>query len=182
MILGAVACAADESRRRTICLNGVWDYVAANTTEDQIPRGKWNTLPIPGDAAGHGSELFNIAQADYDAPHSWFRRIFHVPKSWSDGRRVKLKFLGIDSPNKIFVNGKEVAINDSKTVIVSVDITDRVKIGRENQLAVWVKKVRHSYARRGNIHRSVYLLCVPKVHTVSEGLNLGTTTYRNNRS
>ncbi len=163
LTLASVSLAA-ESQRQTICLNGIWDYTAANTTEDQIPQGTWNTLPIPGDAAGHGAELFDITPTDLDTPHSWLRRTFYVPKSWADGRRVKLKFLGVDGPNKMFVNGQEIAKNSYETLAFVVDITDKVRFGEENQLAVWVKKVQHSYYMRGNIHRSVYLMCTPKVN------------------
>jgi hypothetical protein len=157
-----VSCAAgNEDTRQKICLNGVWNFAAAGTSENEIPKTGWSKIRVPSTWIGHGSGNFSIS--DGDSPHAWFGRSFFVPASWNDGRRIKLKFLALDYAHAIYVNGKLIDRYKAMRLCFDVDITAAVKYGQENDLAVWVQRKDQGDIEAGII-RSVYLVTVPAVH------------------
>lgn len=82
--------------RQKICLNGVWDFVAAGTSETEIPQEGWYKMRVPGSWRHYGPDNFIVKKADQKSNHAWFKRSFVVPADRDDGRRVKLLFLCLD--------------------------------------------------------------------------------------
>ncbi len=152
-----------STMREKICLNGVWKFNAAGTSETEIPKTGWSKIRIPSTWIGHGSGNFSISSADTASPHAWFARAFFVPASWNDGRRIKLKFLALDYAHAVYVNGKLIDRYKSMRFCFDVDITAAVKFGQDNDLAVWVQRKDDKDVEAGII-RSVYLTSVPAVH------------------
>ena len=70
----------------------------------------------------------------------WFRTKFNVPKSF-DGRRAWLQFDGINYLADIWVNGKQVGAMGGMFKRGLFDVTDAVKAGSENALAVLVHPI-----------------------------------------
>lgn len=149
--------------RQKICLNGVWDFKAGDTTADRIPDSGWGPLRIPSSWIRYGPDTFTISQADAKSPYAWFRRSFFVPKTWSDGRRIKLNFQDLDWAHKVYVNGKLAHGDQQMRLCFDVDVTNLVRFGELNSLAVWVAR-ESAQDREAGIVRSVFLRTVPPVH------------------
>ena len=70
----------------------------------------------------------------------WFRREFSVPASFG-GRRVWMQFDGINYRAQVYVNGRSVGSMAGMFNRGLFDVTDAVKIGGPNALAVLVKPI-----------------------------------------
>jgi len=182
-VLFAGVCAdatPTEGTRQKICLNGVWDFTAAGTSDTEIPKDNWGTLRVPSSWFLYGPDNFAISKADSDALQAWFRRSFVVPADWTDGRRIKLLFLCLDRGYSVYVNGQLAASNETTRVCFDVDITALVKFGGKNELAVMTRKKAKALGgnpdKEGGILRSVYLVTEPPVnieysHTITSVTN-----------
>lgn len=98
-----------------------------------------------------------------------YRRNFTVPKDW-DGREVFINFDGVDSFFYLWVNGHYVGFSKNSRNLASFQISDYLKKGGDNVLAVEV--YRHSDAsfledqdmfRLPGIFRDVSLTSTPKI-------------------
>ncbi len=103
-------------------------------------------------------------------PVSSYRRDFDVPSKWR-GRRIFVTFDGVDSAFYIWVNGKKVGYSVNSRNPAEFDLTDYVKPGRKNLLAVEVYRYSAgSYMedqdmwRLSGIFRNVTLWSAPEVH------------------
>lgn len=66
-----------------------------------------------------------------------YQRKLYVPQTWT-GKRLFLKFYGVESVAHLFVNGTYVGEHRGGTTAFVFEITDRVKYGSENLLRVAV--------------------------------------------
>lgn len=136
--------------RRRICLNGLWQFQPAARPADTVPRDGWGYSKVPGTWANYpwyGSCFYvydatmkQVSQwAGADLPkyeHGWYRRLVRLPAEWQ-GRRIILRFDGIDGTGTVFWNGKRVATLaafDSPEVEVTTDC----RSGGDNELAVLI--------------------------------------------
>src|SRR5262249_18738940 len=76
----------------------------------------------------------------------WYRKHFKLPPE-TNGKRVLLEFEGMRQAGEIFLNGTAVGLSENGVTAYGVDITDAVKFGEENILAVHVDN-RLDYAER----------------------------------
>ncbi len=136
-------------------LNGPWrffyassrlavpDDLAAPDAED----ADWDELPVPGHWQMHGYGRPHYTNLAYpfpvDPPHvpsenptAMYRRVFTLPQSWQ-GRRIMLRFEGVDSAFDLFVNGKPAGYSKVSRMPSEFDITDHLR-GGDNLLAVRV--------------------------------------------
>jgi beta-galactosidase/beta-glucuronidase len=105
-----------------------------------------------------------------DNPTGSYRRAFLIPEGW-DGRRVFISFEGVDSAFHLWVNGQEVGYSQGSRLPAEFDITDYVRPGRENTLAVRVYRYSdgsyledQDFWRLSGIYRDVRLWSAPPVH------------------
>ncbi len=68
---------------------------------------------------------------------AWYRKHFTLPVT-EKGKKVFIEFEGMRQAGDIFLNGKEVGLSENGVTPYGVDITDSVKFGEENILAVHV--------------------------------------------
>ncbi|KAJ0424981.1 glycoside hydrolase superfamily [Aspergillus carlsbadensis] len=68
---------------------------------------------------------------------SWLSTNFTVPDDW-EGQRVLLKFGAVDYEATIFINGQNVGFNRGGYFEFTVDATDAVNFGADNELLVFV--------------------------------------------
>ena len=109
----------------------------------------------------------------------WYRKRFKLPAETA-GRRIVLEFEGMRQAGDIYLNGKAVGLYENGVTAYGLDITDTVKPGVENVLAVKVDN-RTSYTERvsgtafewnandfnpdfGGINRRVWLHTMGPVH------------------
>ncbi len=101
-----------------------------------------NIRQFPGVTYPIGGNFSNIAmQPDSPyAPSWWYRKTFAAPASYK-GKTVWLKFNGINYRANIWLNGKQIANSDNVAGAwrtYEFNVTDAVKLGAENVLAVQV--------------------------------------------
>jgi len=121
---------------------------------------------------------------------TWYRKHFTLDPSYA-GRKIIVEFQGISLVAKFFINGQPAGIYESGVAPCGIDITDQVKFGADNVLAVQVdndpnvKITSYNNAKLpfgepfnpnfGGLNRDVILHIADPVHqTYPLYLNLGT--------
>ncbi|TRO58928.1 glycoside hydrolase family 2 TIM barrel-domain containing protein [Streptomyces sp. IB201691-2A2] len=139
-------------------LNGPWRFrlsPTASATEDFAADGfvddGWDSIPVPshwvleGDGA-YGRPIYTNIQFPFpiDPPHvpdenptGDYRRHFDVPADWSDAERVVLRFDGVESLFRVWVNGVEMGSASGSRLAHEFDVTSAVRTG-DNVVAVRV--------------------------------------------
>jgi beta-galactosidase len=113
----------------------------------------------------------------------WYRKHFTLDPSWR-GRRVLVEFQGIGRVADFYVNGTKAGAYGNGVAPCGIDITDQVKFGADNVIAVVVDSAARDahlpYGQPfnpifGGINRDVILHITGKVHlTLPLYRNLGT--------
>lgn len=137
-----------EWRFRLHASAGEADPAASNPDYDDAG---WDTIDVPshwvlrGDGRW-GRPMYTNVKYPFplDPPHvpdanptGDHRRRFHVPREWLDGGRVWLRFDGLESLGRVWLNGDEVGIVRGSRLRQELDVTDSVRVG-ENVLVVRV--------------------------------------------
>ncbi|MEW1864246.1 glycoside hydrolase family 2 TIM barrel-domain containing protein [Streptomyces sp. NPDC088194] len=141
-----------------LSLNGPWRFrlsptarVAADFAAGAFDDGGWDTIPVPshwvlqGDGA-YGRPHYTNVQFPFpiDPPHvpdenptGDYRRRFTVPAEWAGAERVVLRFDGVESLFRVWVNGEEVGAASGSRLAHEFDVTAAVRPG-DNVVAVRV--------------------------------------------
>jgi beta-galactosidase len=154
----------------THSLNGIWEFNPAPAREFWADNWKKSAdIEVPGEWVMQGFEVTPDTAAGYV-------RRFDVPKTWV-GKQVKLRFDAVFSLAVVYVNGKEVGRHEGGFTPFELDVTDAVKFGSTNTLAVAVTSESLSdilssasqYAVHplGGISRKVTLFATPKMNASS---------------
>lgn len=117
-------------------LNGQWQFAAAEA-DDPIPTGSVEldeTITVP---YAIESELSGIQRHE---DHMFYKRVLTVPQDWSigSGNRLRLNFGAVDYQASIYLNGTEVGEHTGGYLPFSVDLTDALVDGAEQELIVAV--------------------------------------------
>ena len=145
-----------------------------------------------GDYSGAEAEIYNDNDwSDVNLPHNfsipyfqsvnwytgfgWYRKYFEIPEQWKS-KRIFIEFEAAFREAQIFVNGEQVGTHKGGYTGFSIDITNKLKAGR-NTLAV---RLNNNYSRSlaprngdhnfiGGIYRDVYLVVTNQVHVAWYG-------------
>ncbi|WP_327180732.1 glycoside hydrolase family 2 TIM barrel-domain containing protein [Streptomyces sp. NBC_01334] len=139
-------------------LNGPWRFrlsptasVAEDFAAEDFDDQSWEDLPVPshwvleGDGA-HGRPIYTNVQFPFpiDPPHvpdenptGDHRRHFDLPADWADAERVVLRFDGVESLFRVWVNGAEIGSAAGSRLAHEFDVTSAVRPG-DNVVAVRV--------------------------------------------
>lgn len=146
----------DGGKIENISLNGKWSFRYS-------PKHKWQSIQVPGEAAMQGYAI------RHDEPFCYKRQV-NVPSAFI-GKRVILRFDGVYSHARLFVNNRMVREHHGGFTRWETDVTDYVKKGsNEIMLEVTDRLDDISYASGyahhpiGGILRSVTLFALPKNH------------------
>ncbi|MFF1517737.1 glycoside hydrolase family 2 TIM barrel-domain containing protein [Streptomyces sp. NPDC058305] len=142
----------------SLSLNGPWRFRLSPTAsgpedfaEDRFDDQGWDTIPVPshwvleGDGA-YGRPIYTNIRFPFpiDPPHvpdenptGDYRRHFDLPAGWSDAERVLLRFDGVESLFRVWVNGVEVGGASGSRLAHEFDVTAEVRAG-DNTVAVRV--------------------------------------------
>lgn len=111
----------------------------------------WDEIPVPahwvleGDGR-HGRPIYTNVRFPFptDAPHvpdenptGDYRRTFDLPGSWTGAERILLRFDGVESRYKVWVNGVPIGVGTGSRLAQEFDVTEAVRPGA-NVLAVRV--------------------------------------------
>lgn len=150
-------CVCVASAADVIPLNRGWlfrrgDIAGAENTEyDAVG---WDTINVPHDfqisqewvAPGAGEQgdannpVANIAsrlssRGFKEMGGGWYRKTLHADPAWK-GKRVLLDFQGIMLVGDVYLNGERVGGTDYGYLGFEIDITDKLKYGQDNLIAV----------------------------------------------
>lgn len=154
--------------RPTLSLNGTWLFCAkpdANFFGQATAGEAWKPVNVPGEWAMQGFRVDSAAFAGY-------RRDFVLPDDWN-GRRVRLRFDGVHSEYRVYVNGKEAGYHMGGMTPYETDITPLLRSGK-NVVALAVRSesmadmlgslTQYAAHQLGGITRKVTLFALPETH------------------
>ncbi|MCS5523969.1 DUF4981 domain-containing protein [Curtobacterium flaccumfaciens pv. oortii] len=140
----------------SLSLNGDWRFrwsPVASVSEDFATEGgeddpAWGELPVPSHWVlhGHGAPSYTNLQYPFpiDPPHppeenptGDHRRTFELPSSFDGAGRVLLRFDGVESHFRVWLNGTLVGWSTGSRLATEFDVTELVRPGG-NELAVRV--------------------------------------------
>lgn len=112
-------------------LNGLWDFTYLPSYGESIPENGYQQILVPycveSALSGVGTRYESMA----------YRRTFTIPSAWK-GKRVLLNFEAVDWRCEVQVNGEVVGTHDGGYDPFSFDITDNIKEGKQNIVALKV--------------------------------------------
>jgi beta-galactosidase len=125
--------------------------VAEDFTAEGFDDHSWESIQVPshwvlqGDGA-YGRPIYTNIQFPFpiDPPHvpdenptGDYRRHFDIPADWSDAERIVLRFDGVESRFRVWVNGVEAGSASGSRLAHEYDVTSSVRPG-DNVVAVRV--------------------------------------------
>ena len=172
-----------------LSLNGDWDFhlaprpeaIPADFAGADFQTGEgWASLPVPSNWTMHGYDRphYTNVQMPFrneppsvpdDNPTGCYRRTFDVPADWG-GRRIVIHFGGAESVLYLWINGVAIGLSKDTRLPSEFDITDHVKAGQTNTVAVvCIKWSDATYVEdqdqwwMGGLYRDVFLYSTEKV-------------------
>lgn len=138
-----------------ISLNGTWDFFYSS-------QSKRTNIKVPGEAAMQGYAI------EHDKPIMYVKKVV-VPNDFN-GNKIILRFDGVYSQARLWVNGTHVRNHSGGFTRWEADITNLVKVGRSNEIKVEVTdriddiSYASGYAHHpiGGILRNVTLYALPQ--------------------
>lgn len=116
-------------------LNGLWQYaIIPVTKDDAIPASFQGNILVPFAAE---SALSGVGKTVGKDNLLWYRKDITVPDK-RKGKRILLHFGAVDWRSDIYVNGKNIGRHEGGYDPFTFDITDALKNGTKQQLAVRV--------------------------------------------
>jgi len=155
--------------RTEVSLDGKWLFMPeqnlapkANPASPECSDDDWHVMNVPGfwnqiswwimsfgpygmtgqDTSFHHDEARRTAEYTFDYGNTnsaWYRHWINVPQN-SRGKRVIIKFDAIASVSAVYVNGTKVGEHIGMFTPFKFDITDHIKFGKDNLIAVHVSR------------------------------------------
>lgn len=95
----------------------------------------WPTVQLPHDWLVAEEFTRDGCQGYKPRGAAWYRKSFPVPAEW-EGRRLFLRFDGIACQSAVYLNSMRIARSESTYTQIVAEITELVRYGQPNQLAV----------------------------------------------
>ena len=174
------------AQRATIDLNFGWPFHAGSLADGQstaLNDQQWRTITVPHDfqieqdwvapAADEQADNSDVAaniksrlssRGFKEMGQGWYRLHF-TPADSLKGRRLLLQFDGIMYTADVYLNGQQIGGTDYGYVGFEIDVTDRLKFGEDNIIAVMADTREPNNSRwytGGGLIRSVRLVATNK--------------------
>ena len=150
---------------------------ASGAEQPTFDDSQWRRLSLPHD---YSIEQEYTQSGEAESAYllggtGWYRKNFTLDKGM-EGKEVRLDFDGVYMNATVYVNGQEVGTHPYGYTPFSFDITDYVKVGEVNTIAVKVdhKTPSSRWYSGSGIYRSVYLTTTDKVHVDLNGVKVET--------
>lgn len=217
-ITAAVFCgAAAGLQAETLNFNPDWRFIREDIPGAENPAfddAAWKTVSAPHtyndvDTFDDFHELGHVGERRQWGGRTWYRKTFSAPAEWA-GQRVVIEFEAIRQIAEVYLNGEHIGKGENGFVPFGIDLTDGLKLGAENVLAIQVNNEfikdepghhkwdkyeggarfpwnnPHWHPAHGGIYRNVKLHVLPPVHLTlplfSSLETVGTYTYAMNAS
>lgn len=120
-------------------------------SEEGLDDSGWDRIPVPAhwvlEGGGtYGRPIYTNVQFPFptDAPHvpdenptGDYRRSFEVPETWNLDERTVLRFDGVESRYKVWLNGVEIGVGTGSRLAQEFEVTEALRTGH-NVIAVRV--------------------------------------------
>ncbi|WP_432207025.1 glycoside hydrolase family 2 TIM barrel-domain containing protein [Curtobacterium flaccumfaciens] len=126
----------------SLSLNGEWDFRWSPVADVPLPgpEDEWGTIPVPAHWVlhGHGAPSYTNLQYPFpiDPPHppeenptGDYRRTFDLPSTFGAAARVLLRFDGVESHFRVWVNGSELGWATGSRLATEFDVTSLLRPG-----------------------------------------------------
>ena len=169
-------------------LNGTWKFNHVNKPSDRPKEfyktdynvSDWDEIDVPSNWQMRGYDFPNYTNIIYPFPKNApyipdsfnpvgsYKRTFDIGEDW-DNKKVSLHFGAVNSAFYVWVNGEKVGYSEGSKTAAEFDITDKIKIGKNNIAVEVYRWCAGSYLedqdfwRVSGIERDVYLYAVPKL-------------------
>ena len=174
--LGTVAGGGEqiETVRGRVNFNAGWRFIKKDVRDAQafdFDDSGWRELNVPHDWAIEGPFTKEVSFEGGYLPYpgvGWYRKAFTIP---SDAQCVRIEFEGVMRGAKVCLNGKYIGSWPYGYSSFSFDLTEHVRRGEKNVLAVRVENEDESsrwYPGSG-IYRNVWLTLSNPVHVEQWG-------------
>ena len=138
-----------------LSLNGDWRFRYSpradgveDVSEESLDDNEWATLAVPShwQLGGYGHPIYTNTKYPFpvdppplpdENPTGDYRRTFSVPQEW-DNQGVVLRFDGVDSCAKVWLNGTELGVIAGSRLPAEFDVSAIVRRGASNLLSVRV--------------------------------------------
>lgn len=156
--------------RKRIAMNEGWRFIRENmehAENEEFNDRHWSTVNIP-----HTWNAIDGANGyEYYQGACWYRKRFPVEPSYA-GNKIFIEFEGSNSITNVYVNGQHMGEHKGGYSTFRFDITDVVRFGADNMLAVKVDNTvvddvypqKADFTFYGGIYRNVNLVVVNAVH------------------
>ena len=102
--------------------------------EEEQNTSAWATIDFDD------SKWLEVTVPEYRGPRNrwtgWYRKRFTMSAEWNDGKRIALRFFGVDWKTEVYLNGELLGGHTGANEPFEFDITGLVKFGQENILSV----------------------------------------------
>ncbi len=134
---------------------------------------KWRTVQLPHDylVEGKFTPTEDVSHGSLPKPTGTYRKTFTPPNSFR-GKSVWIDFDGIYRNSSIYLNGEKLGDHSSGYIGARFDISDQLKFGRPNVIAVRVdpRKNEGWWYEGAGIYRHVWLNAANKIHLIPNGI------------
>ncbi|HUP04773.1 MAG TPA: glycoside hydrolase family 2 TIM barrel-domain containing protein, partial [Bryobacteraceae bacterium] len=177
------AAGAEAAPRERLLFDHEWKFTLGDPSGAEAPgfnAAGWRGVDLPHDWSIEG-KMDPKAPAGGSGGYfpgglGWYRRTFTVPAAWN-GRRVSVEFEGVYMNATVYINGHELGMHPYGYTTFFHDVTQYLKPGPNNVLAVRVdnSKQRNSRWYSGSgIYRHVWLHVTGGVHVAPWGVAIAT--------
>lgn len=164
-----------DAPRTVSSMNPAWRFAQGTHPEASAPDfddSQWTVVNLPD-----GLELLPVDASggvNYRGP-AWYRKHF-TPDPTTAGKRQMLYFEAIMGKSSVWVNGVKVVDHFGGFLPIAIDITDQLKYGIDNVIAVMADnsddpdfppgkpQATLDYCYFGGIYRDVWLVTTDKLH------------------
>lgn len=129
----------EDIPRMEICLNGDWQTIE-NSPSERTPASGWVVQRVPAMPLATNPPVTSV----------WYRHRMHVPASWKNaGRRFFLRLGKAGHYAAIYCNGRMVGEHYGQYTPFEADVTDALRAGDFNEIAIYVHNASGKYVRPG---------------------------------
>lgn len=177
VVLGITGLKAQLSFGEAENLNAGWKFMLGDS--DQAMKisynaNRWQNVTLPHDWSVKGVLSPGNASCTGYLPGgiAWYRKNIHIPASKAN-EKVYIYFEGVYNRSKVYVNEQLVGERPNGYISFAYDITNLVKFGEDNLIAVRVDHSRSADSRwytGSGIYRDVWLVIANPVHIAQWGV------------
>lgn len=178
----------NNATERTQNFDANWKFYlgdAGNAQTSNFDDSKWRNISLPHDYSieQEYSKQMEAESGYLPGGTGWYRKHFTVGNELK-GKEIRLDFDGVYMNSTVYINGEELGTHPYGYTPFSFDLTDHIKFGEENVIAVKVdhKTPSSRWYSGSGIYRSVNLTVTDAVNVALNGTKVETPELEQNKT